>query len=136
MQHFDGTRGTHICLVDSLGSSLPARQKHQRQQQQQPEAAASSSLGSKNAAINDSNAAQGGAETNTILDDPLWKRLLFGDVPEEDDLLEASDRSGGGDRNCSDSGGVGSAAKGSAKGQGFRAAKVGKERRERREGDW
>ncbi|CAB1101133.1 unnamed protein product [Ectocarpus sp. CCAP 1310/34] len=113
MQHFDGTRGTHVCLVDSLdpttgsgayGSSgggghgdesvgRGGEQQQQKQREQErrrggSEAAEKDRAGSEVAAARAATSGVG-----RIIEDPLWRRLLFG----EGDPITAGGREGNAD---------------------------------------
>ncbi len=138
LEHFDGTMGTHICLVDSLDPSTaaaaasyaaakggrgathgddnvpggggngsgsrrnrsrsesggeqrqqrkqPQRPHQQQHQQQQPQRKIS------NANDHDSNNNNAKATAGRIIEDPLWRRLLFG----EGEMTAEAEAAGGG----------------------------------------
>lgn len=78
MQHFDGTRGTHVCLVDSIRPDLPPPRK---------------SPGENRRA-----SAPSGQQSSGIVLDPLWRRLLLGEG--EEDWITFNDQADGND--CGD----------------------------------
>ncbi|CAM9295298.1 unnamed protein product, partial [Ectocarpus sp. 13 AM-2016] len=114
MQHFDGTRGTHVCLVDSLdpttgsgayGSSSGGghgdeaggrggQQQQQQQRREQERRRGGSEAAEKDRAGGEVAAAGAAASgVGRIIEDPLWRRLLFG----EGDPITAGGREGNAD---------------------------------------
>ncbi|CAM9422410.1 unnamed protein product [Ascophyllum nodosum] len=63
MQHFDGMRGTHLCLVDSVDPAVRSS----------PSASKTSKSGSGGSGVGFENAER------VLVEDPLWRRLLFGE---------------------------------------------------------
>lgn len=115
MQHFDGTRGTHVCLVDSLQPPIPATKNAVS------DGKPSSSRGEL------VNGGEGGKQGSSahIIEDPLWRRLLFGEDMGEAEWVKVSgpqhgQAGGGGDGVGRGQGAVASV----GEGEPFGAAKV------------
>lgn len=96
MQHFDGTRGTHVCLIDSV---VPATTSSSSSNMRKAGNGKSSTNGSSR-----SSDRNGREETDSgMVEDPLWRRLLFGEGEgsaswdeEWVEITEKSGRRGGG----------------------------------------
>ncbi|CBN74844.1 conserved unknown protein [Ectocarpus siliculosus] len=115
MQHFDGTRGTHVCLVDSLDPSTGSgaygsssggghgdeaggrggqQQQQQKQRREEERRRGGSEAAEKDRAGREVAAAGAAASAGgRIIEDPLWRRLLFG----EGDPITAGGREGNAD---------------------------------------
>lgn len=156
MQHFDGTRGTHVCLVDSLEPSPVAgsvkNTSHQTPYHSNNKDRKKKGGGGGQTQGNHSSSSSSKSNSiNSIVEDPLWRRLLFGEgeaASAEDDWANASAHRDHNNKNSANGmGGAGSAAiagrgggadRGTTPGgvlddaageEGFGAAKVCKSRR-------
>lgn len=122
LQHFDGTKGTHVCLVDSSWSAPPSS-RHEKASRWRSNPSGRHSVGG--ALERDPGPRGAGTGWDPIMD-PLWRRLLLGEGDEDwvwfSGEREEADREGGDDVPGSPASDAGKGA-GAARG-GFRSAKV------------